>query len=64
MMVIVAALTAFGYYLAQRKVTADAERNLQQIFRLNCFAAQDRGLRRCAGGQVQYFGQPAHPRGT
>ena len=32
MMVIVATLTAFGYYLAQRKVTADAERNLQQIF--------------------------------
>ena len=32
MMVTVAALTAFGYYLAQRKVTADAERNLQQNF--------------------------------
>jgi signal transduction histidine kinase len=32
MMVIVAALTAFGFYLAQRKVTADAEQNLQQIF--------------------------------
>jgi signal transduction histidine kinase len=32
MMVIVATLTAFGLYLAQRKVTADAERNLQQIF--------------------------------
>jgi signal transduction histidine kinase len=32
MMVIVATLTSLGYYLAQRKVTADAERNLQQIF--------------------------------
>jgi signal transduction histidine kinase len=32
MMVIVATLTALGLYLAQRKVTADAERNLQQIF--------------------------------
>jgi signal transduction histidine kinase len=32
MMVIIATLTAFGLYLAQRKVTADAERNLQQIF--------------------------------
>src|SRR5678815_1543542 len=31
-MVIVATLTALGFYLAQRKVTADAERNLQQIF--------------------------------
>ncbi len=31
-MVIIATLTAFGLYLAQRKVTADAERNLQQIF--------------------------------
>src|SRR5436190_12018234 len=32
MMVIVATLTALGFYLAQRKVSADAERNLQQIF--------------------------------
>src|SRR5215813_5013546 len=32
MMIIVATLTALGLYLAQRKVTADAERNLQQIF--------------------------------
>jgi len=32
MMVIVATLTALGLYLAQRKVTADAERNLQQSF--------------------------------
>jgi signal transduction histidine kinase len=32
MMIIVATLTALGFYLAQRKVTADAERNLQQIF--------------------------------
>jgi signal transduction histidine kinase len=31
-MVIVATLTALGLYLAQRKVTADAERNLQQNF--------------------------------
>ena len=32
MMIVVATLTALGFYLAQRKVTADAERNLQQIF--------------------------------
>src|SRR5882762_1629306 len=32
-MVIVATLTALGFYLAQRKVTADAERDLQQTFR-------------------------------
>jgi signal transduction histidine kinase len=32
MMVIVATLTALGFYLAQRKVTADAERNLQENF--------------------------------
>src|SRR5438046_390373 len=31
-MVIVATLTAFGFYIAQRKVTADAERNLQENF--------------------------------
>src|SRR5215813_7676877 len=31
-MIIVATLTALGLYLAQRKVTADAEGNLQQIF--------------------------------
>ena len=31
-MVIIATLTATGFYLAQRKVTADAERNLQQTF--------------------------------
>ena len=32
MMIIVGTLTALGFYMAQRKVTADAERNLQQIF--------------------------------
>ena len=32
MMLIVAALTALGLYLAQRKVVADAEQNLQQNF--------------------------------
>src|SRR6516225_60205 len=32
MMIVVATLTALGFYLAQRKVTADAERTLQQIF--------------------------------
>src|SRR5215470_1899148 len=32
MMIIVATLTALGFYLAQRKVTADAERNLQGNF--------------------------------
>jgi signal transduction histidine kinase len=31
-MVIIATLTALGFYLAQRRVTADAERNLQQTF--------------------------------
>jgi len=31
-MIIVATLTALGFYLAQRRVTADAERNLQQNF--------------------------------
>jgi signal transduction histidine kinase len=31
-MIIIAALTALGLYLAQRKVTADAERNLQENF--------------------------------
>jgi len=31
-MVIVATLTALGFYLAQRRVTADAERNLRQSF--------------------------------
>src|SRR6266581_3713856 len=31
-MIIVATLTGLGFYLAQRKVTADAERNLQQTF--------------------------------
>ena len=31
-MVIVATLTALGFYLAQRKVTADAERSLQENF--------------------------------
>ena len=31
-MVIVATLTALGFYLAQRRVTADAERNLQSAF--------------------------------
>ena len=32
MMLIVATLTALGFYLAQRKVTADAERDLQKNF--------------------------------
>jgi signal transduction histidine kinase len=32
-MVIVATLTALGFYLAQRRITADAERNLQQTFK-------------------------------
>jgi signal transduction histidine kinase len=31
-MIIVATLTALGFYLAQRRVIADAERNLQQTF--------------------------------
>src|SRR6476620_9724676 len=31
-MVIVATLTALGFYLAQRRVTTDAERNLQETF--------------------------------
>src|SRR5215211_6524734 len=31
-MVIVATLTALGFYLAQRRVTADAEQNLQRAF--------------------------------
>src|SRR5215472_11882263 len=31
-MVIVATLTALGFYLAQRRVAADAEQNLQQTF--------------------------------
>src|ERR1043165_9132855 len=32
-MIVVAAVTIFGLFLAQRKVTADAERNLQENFR-------------------------------
>jgi signal transduction histidine kinase len=32
MMLVVATLTGLGFYLAQRKVTADAERNLQATF--------------------------------
>src|SRR5215831_17365264 len=32
-MVIVATLTALGFYLAQRRITADAERNLQETFK-------------------------------
>jgi signal transduction histidine kinase len=32
MMIIIATLTGLGFYLAQRKVTADAERNLQATF--------------------------------
>ena len=32
-MVIVATLTALGFYLAQQKITADAERNLQETFK-------------------------------
>jgi signal transduction histidine kinase len=37
-MVIVATLTALGFYLAQRKVTADAERNLQENFQVEISA--------------------------
>src|SRR5947209_6647875 len=32
-MIIVATLTALGFYLAQRRITADAERNLQETFK-------------------------------
>src|SRR6266705_4280322 len=32
LMIIVVTLTALGFYLARRKVTADAERNLQENF--------------------------------
>src|SRR5262244_48932 len=32
-MVIVATLTGLGFYLAQRRITADAERNLQETFK-------------------------------
>ena len=32
-MVIVATLTVLGFYLAQRRITADAERNLQETFK-------------------------------
>src|SRR5262245_28233958 len=32
-MVIVGTLTALGFYLAQRRITADAERNLQETFK-------------------------------
>src|SRR5881628_1489540 len=32
-MVIVATLTALGFYLAQRRITTDAERNLQETFK-------------------------------
>ena len=32
-MVIVATLTALGFYLAQRRITADAQRNLQETFK-------------------------------
>src|SRR5207247_4511090 len=32
-MVIVATLTALGFYLAQQKITVDAERNLQETFK-------------------------------
>src|SRR5215475_7343403 len=37
-MVIVATLTALGFYLAQRRVTADAERYLQQTFQTELFS--------------------------
>jgi len=39
-MVIVATLTALGLYLAQRRVTADAERNLQQTFQTELSSMQ------------------------
>lgn len=38
MMVIVATLTGLSFYLAQRKVTADAERNLQAIFQTELYS--------------------------
>src|SRR6266536_6405995 len=40
-MVIVATLTALGFYLAQRKITADAERNLQETFKTELSSMQE-----------------------
>jgi len=39
-MLIVATLTALGFYLAQRKITADAKRNLQQTFQTDVSSMQ------------------------
>src|SRR5438874_13349432 len=48
-MVIVATLTALGFYLAQRRVTADAGRNLQQRFRTELSSMHEvEGLRHAA----------------
>jgi signal transduction histidine kinase len=40
-MVIIAALTALGFYLAQRKVTADAKQDLQQTFQTELSSLHD-----------------------
>ena len=40
-MVIVATLTALGFYLAQRRITADAERNLQETFKTELSSMHD-----------------------
>jgi len=54
MMLIVATLTALGFYLAQRKVTADAERNLRENFRLNFLrCTSSRIASRSAGRSLQ-----------
>src|SRR5437867_13211165 len=37
-MVIGATLTALGFYMAQRKVTDDAEQNLQEIFQTKLYS--------------------------
>src|SRR4029077_1036433 len=42
-MVIVVTLTALGVYLAQRRVTADAEQNLRQTFQTELTSLQKRG---------------------
>src|SRR6184192_3319633 len=41
MMIIVAALTMLGLYLAQRRITADAERNLQETFKTELSSMQE-----------------------
>src|SRR5438309_10954745 len=40
-MVIVATLTALGFYLAQRRITADAERNLQETVKIEISSMHD-----------------------